>query len=160
MTENNEGNPGQESDDIAPGTPGRVTERDENAPGAAGAGQEPDEELSWAKRHVPKEPGMHPERTVFRKTELHWTMPVFTPDDARKIRQRTIKNLKGPGATILYQPFEKAIRDFTNALIEHQDRVAREILLHIADLQQQIDLLERKLEQARQTPSGMPEVQT
>jgi hypothetical protein len=117
--------------------------------GAENAGQEENSELEWAKRHVKEEPAPvtqepvpQPVRNVFRKTELHGTMPASTPDEGKKTRRRTMQSLKSPGAMVSYQPFETAFKDFICSLMERQDMMGEELLLHIADLQQQIDALE------------------
>jgi hypothetical protein len=91
---------------------------------------------------VKQEPVPQPVRNVFRKTELHGTMPASTPDEGKKTRRRTMQSLKSPGAMVSYQPFETAFRDFICSLMERQDMMGEELLLHIADLQQQIDALE------------------
>jgi len=141
--------------------PREVSQRDQIPSGAAGAGRI-DEEIAWARRHVqedpqpaPGNPIHRPKRTVFRKTELHGTMPGTTPAEQKKTRQRTLASLKGPDALVSYQPFELAFRDFTCSLLEQQILIEQNLLMQIADLQQQIDDLERAMKQARQ---ASPEV--
>jgi DNA-binding MarR family transcriptional regulator len=53
-----------------------------------------------------------------------------------------MQSLKSPGAMVSYQPFETAFKDFICSLMERLDMMGEELLLHIADLQQQIDALE------------------
>jgi|WetSurMetagenome_2_1015567.scaffolds.fasta_scaffold745510_1 hypothetical protein len=129
-----------------------VSQRDQIPSGAAGAGRKND-----GKAQDPKEAGVQPVRGIFRKTELHGELPEMTPAEQRKIRNRTLESLKGPGATVSYQPFEKAFRDFTCSLIEHQYFVEEQMLLRIADLQQQIDVLERRQKQLRPLSPGTAE---
>jgi hypothetical protein len=128
--------------------------------GAECAGQEENSELEWAKRHIMEEPAPvehepvpQPVRTVFRKTELHGTTTVSTPVEGKKIRRRTMQHLKSPGAAVSYQPFETAFRDFICSLMERQDLMGEELLLHIADLQQQIDALEDRESEVKKTVS-------
>ena len=68
-----------------------------------------------------------------------------------------MENLKGPGAAVSYQPFEKAFRDFTCSLIEHQNLMEEHLNLRIAELRQQVDALERTAGQDRPAPAGDPE---
>ena len=138
----------RESEGVA-GPSREVSQRDQIVSGAENAGQEENSELEWAKRHVKEEPApvkqepvTQPVRNVFRKTELHGTMPASTPDEGKKTRRRTMQSLKSPGAMVSYQPFETAFKDFICSLMERQDMMGEELLLHIADLQQQIDALE------------------
>jgi hypothetical protein len=138
----------RESEGVA-GPSREVSQRDQIVSGAENAGQEENSELEWAKRHVKEEPAPvtqepvpQPVRNVFRKTELHGTMPASTPDEGKKTRRRTMQSLKSPGAMVSYQPFETAFKDFICSLMERQDMMGEELLLHIADLQQQIDALE------------------
>ena len=147
------------------GIPREVSQRDQVPSGADCAGRE-NEEMAWAQRHVPEEPQPvsgspvpRPTRSVFRKTELYGEISAITPVEQRKLRHRTMDCLKGSGATVSYQPFEQAFRDFTCSLIEHQYVIEQEMLVRIADLQQQIDVLERRQEQLRQAPAGNAEVQ-
>jgi hypothetical protein len=93
-----------------------------------------------------------PARSVFRKTELLGIAPPTEPDAIKKVRQRTLRNIRDPDGTIAYRPFEDAFRDFTCSLVERQDKVYDEMLLHVADLQQQIEALERRIEESRRVP--------
>ena len=151
----------------SPGTPVRkgegvagpsreVSKRDQMASGAGSAGRE-DEELRWARRNVPEEPEQRRTRSVFRKTELHGTASPSTPDECRKVRRRTMQNLKAPGGVVAYIPFEAAFRDFICSLMERQNLKAEETFLHIADLQQRLDALEERMEQFRTAPDSEPE---
>lgn len=162
MTKENEQTTGRRSEGSA-GTPREVSQRDQIPSGAAGAGRK-NEEMAWAQRLVPEEPQPvsgspvpWPNRTVFRKTELHGMVPGNTPAEQKKIRQRTLASLKGPDAVVLYQPFERAFRDFTCSLLEQQALIEEDLVLQIADLQQQIDAFERAINQARQASPENPE---
>ena len=64
-----------------------------------------------------------------------------------------MQSLKSPGSMVSYQPFETAFRDFICSLMERQDLMGEEFLLHIADLQQQIDALEDQLNKIKKTES-------
>ena len=64
-----------------------------------------------------------------------------------------MQSLKSPGSMVSYQPFETAFRDFICSLMERQDMMGEELLLHIADLQQQIDALEDQLNMVKKTVS-------
>jgi len=157
---------GRESEGVA-GPSREVSQRDQIDTRAECAGQEENRELEWAKRHVKEEPATvkhepvqrellpQPVRTVFRKTELHGTVPASTPEEGKKIRRRTIQSLKSPGAMVSYQPFETAFRDFICSLMERQDLMGEELLLHIADLQQQIDALEDQLNKVKKIESSV-----
>jgi hypothetical protein len=85
-------------------------------------------------------------------------MPGNTPAEQKKIRQRTLASLRGPDAIVLYQPFERAFRDFTCSLLEQQALIEEDLVLQIADLRQQIDALERAIDQARHVSPENPEV--
>jgi len=150
---------GRESEGVA-GPSREVSQRDQIVSGAECAGQEENSELEWAKQHVKEEPAPvkqepvpQPGGTVFRKTELHGTTTVSTPNESKKIRRQTMQRLKSPGAAVSYQPFETAFRDFICSLMEQQDMMGEELLLHIADLQQQIDALEDQLNKVKKTIS-------
>lgn len=130
-----------------------VSQNDPAVPGTAKTGPA-DEELAWARKHVPG-PGTVGRKTgVFRKTELRGIAPPSTPEEIKKARQRTMKTLKDPGGVIAYRPFEDAFREFICSLMEQQDRVYDEMLLHVADLQQQVDVLERRIAEARASPGS------
>jgi hypothetical protein len=116
-------------------------------------------ELAWAKKHVPGHRTVHrPAKSVFRKTELLGIAPPTEPEAIKKARQRTLKNIRDPDGMIAYRPFEDAFRDFVCSLVERQERVYDEMLLHAADLQQRIDALECRLEEYRHASPGRLEV--
>lgn len=137
--------------------PSREVPQENKAVPGAGAAGPVDDELEWAKKHVPghRKAGRRV-KGVFRKTELLGNAPPAEPDAARKARQRTKKNLNNPGSAIAYRPFEDAFRDFVCSLVERQDMIYDEMLMHVADLAQQIDELERQC--AGQDGSGSTEV--
>ena len=171
MIDNTEETPGKSMGISEPGSEGvagpsrEVSQRDQSASGTVSTGQEENSELEWGKQHVKEEPlpvkhepvkqepVLQPVRTVFRKTELHGVTPGTTPDEGKKTRRRTMQSLKSPGAMVSYQPFETAFRDFICSLMERQDMMGEELLLHIADLQQQIDALEDQLNMVKKTVS-------
>lgn len=104
-------------------------------------------ELQWARRHVPEDaPAFRPVQNVVRKTELLGTSPIKTPDEARKIRSRTMRNLKDPGSDISCHSLDASFRDFIGSLIERQDAIRDDLLFQITDLGQRIDEIEQRLE--------------
>jgi hypothetical protein len=108
------------------------------------------EELEWARKHARGRRAVRkPAKTVFRKTELLGIAPPSEPVAIKKVRQRTLKNIRDPDGEVAYRMFEDSFRDFTCSLVERQDKVYDEMLLHVADLQQQIDVLETRLEETR-----------
>jgi hypothetical protein len=118
-----------------------------------------DDELAWARKHVPGHRTVHrPAKTVFRKTELLGIAPPTEPDAIKKTRQRILKNIRDPDGMIAYRPFEDAFRDFTCSLVQRQDKVYDEMLMHVADLQQRIDALECRIEEIRNVRSDVAEV--
>lgn len=122
---------------------------DHTVPGTERTGPA-EEELDWARKHVPGHGKEHRKvKSVFRKTELWGIAPPSTPAEIKKARQRTMKNLKDPGGVIAYRPFEDAFREFVCSLMEQQDRVYDEMLMHVTDLQQQLDVLERGIAEMR-----------
>ena len=155
----------RESEGVA-GPSREVSQRDQIVSGAENAGQEENSELEWAKRHVKEEPAPvkqepvtqepvpQPVRNVFRKTELHGTTPASIPDECKKTRKRTMQSLESPGVMESYHPFEVAFKDFICSLMEHQDMMGEDLLLHIADLQQQIDALKDKVNKVKKTESS------
>ena len=118
------------------------------------------EELQWAKKHVPAKRTVHKPvpKSVFRKTELLGIAPPSAPDEIKKARQRTLRIIRDPDGEVAYRMFEDSFRDFTCSLVERQDKVYDEMLLHVADLQQQIDALERRIEGLRHVSPGATEV--
>ena len=150
----------RESEGVA-GPSREVSQRDQIVSGAENAGQEENSELEWAKRHVKEEPAPvkqepvpQPVRNVFRKTELHGTTPASIPDECKKTRKRTMQSLESPGVMESYHPFEVAFKDFIYSLMEHQDMMGEDLLLHFADLQQQIDALKDKVNKVKKTESS------
>ena len=115
------------------------------------------DELEWARKHVPgKRTKQRPAQSVFRKTELRGIAPPTEPYAIKKSRQRILKNIRDPDGEVAYRVFEDAFRDFTCSLVERQDKVYDEMLLHVADLQQQIDAIENRIEESRRaTPDGL-----
>lgn len=135
-----------------------VSQADQSAPGTGTAGAA-NEELEWAKKHVHGRRAIRkPARSVFRKTELLGIAPPSEPDVIKKTRQRILKKIRDPDSDVLYRPFEDAFRDFVCSLVERQDRVYDEMLLHVADLQQQIDTLEDRPGTACRKTTGDAEV--
>ena len=135
-----------------------------NGPGPAGAieqdKEQENQELQWAQRKVPyDESPLRPVRSVLRRTELHGTAPSSTQDAIKKKRKRTNRELKNPTGAVPYAAFEIAYRDFICSLMEHQDMLREEMFLHIADLQQQIIVLEHRMEQEKSGSPGIPEVE-
>ena len=129
-------------------------------PSPAGANEPLDEnknrELLWAQRKVPEEePRPRLVKSVFRRTELHGTVPSSTPDSVRKKRKQTLQELNNPIGTVSYTTFETAFKDFICSLMECQDLMREEMLLHAADLQQQIEILEHRLDQDRYASSDI-----
>jgi hypothetical protein len=116
-------------------------------------------ELEWAKKHVPGNRTVHkPPKSVFRKTELLGIAPPAEPDAVRKTRQRTLKNIRDPDGEVAYRPFEDSFRTFICSLVERQERIYDEMLLHTADLAQRIDALERQRAKEQKT-QGTTEAQ-
>lgn len=140
-------------DDFCDVSQGNVPRSDQGYPGRE------NEEPEWGKRKRGKdEPAIRPVKAVFRKTELHGTLSAFTPDAKKKTRKRTLHRLKDPDAEVTYQQFESVFRDFVCSLMERQDRMNDEQLLHVAELRQHIDALERRLDtlaQASSNPSSI-----
>jgi hypothetical protein len=132
-----------------------VSQTDQPVPVPKGAGPA-NEELAWARKHVQGHRTVRkPPKSVFRKTDLLGIAPPSEPDTIRKARQRTLKSIRDPDGEVAYRPFEDAFRDFVCSLVERQNNVYDEMLLHSADLQQQIDALERRIEGLRHvSPKG------
>ena len=132
-----------------------VSQADHAAPGAGAAGPANDK-TEWAKKHVPgKRTVCKPApRTVFRKTELLGIAPPTEPDAIKKARQRTLINIRDPDGEIAYRPFEDSFRAFVCSLVERQERIHDEMLLHAADLQQQIDALGRQRAEQQKSPGN------
>lgn len=134
-----------------------VSPADHARPGAAETGRE-NRELQWAQRNVPDdEPVRRPVKEVLRKTELNGIRPPSAPDEMKKKRKRSLQNLRDPAGAVPYREFETTFKDFICSLMERQDVLQEEALLHVADLQQRIDALEDRLDQIRRASSGVPE---
>ena len=134
-----------------------VSNTDQTVPGTERTGPA-DEELTWARKHVPGHGTVgQTAGSVFRKTELLGIAPPSEPGAIKKARQRTLKRIRDPGGTIAYRPFEDAFRNFVCSLVERQDRVYDEMLMHVADLQQQIDALACRIEEIRLASPMEPE---
>ena len=147
---------GREGEGVA-GPSRKESPIDQSRPGAAEAGRE-NRELRWAQANVPEdEPVLRPVTDVFRKTELNGTRPPSTPDEMKKTRKRTLQKLKDPAGAVPYREFETAFKDFICSLMERQDVLHEEALLHVADLQQRISAFEDQLDQVRRASSGAPE---
>jgi hypothetical protein len=135
-----------------------VSQADHDRPGGLKTGQE-EKELRWAQQHVPEdEPKQRPVRSVFRKTELYGNVSDPGPDAMKKKRKRTEKKLEDPTGTVSCRQLETAFRDFICSLLERQDMIRDELLLHVADLQQRIDALEDRLEKIRYASPGVSEM--
>jgi len=149
--------PQRENTGIA-GPSREVSQTDTTGP-VKGATGPVNDELAWAKKHVPGHRTVHrPAKSVFRKTELLGIAPPTEPEAIKKARQRILKNIRDPDGEVAYRPFEDAFRDFTCSLVQRQERVYDEMILQVADLQQQIDALEQRLEETRGVSPGDGEV--
>jgi hypothetical protein len=134
-----------------------VSKRDHEPSGAACAGQE-NEELEWARRHMPEEPvssgkspagpedRQEPAGEVFRKTELHNAPPVPDENELRKLRSRMMKRLKRRDPEIQYLQFETSFREFICSLLVRQYREENELREQIAALWEQARILDDRLE--------------
>lgn len=151
------GIPQRSSDGVA-GTAREVSQCDHRPSGTACAGRE-NEELEWARRHVPEDPVSRPIRSVFRKTELHGTPRARTPGETNRRRKEIIDEAQRPGAEPLSRQAIDACRALLDTLIGKQDRQYEELLLHVADLQQQINAIEQKLREGPGNDrAGIPQV--
>jgi len=145
--------PQRESDGIA-GASREVSKCEQELTGAAGAGQD-DDELQWARKHVPEVAGdCRPKNSVFRKTELHRAPHGSPAEEAAKTRKRVIKELDNPGSAITLRPYETAFRDLVCSIIGQQDLLEEKLFLHIADLQQQITDLQQQIDAIEQRPGA------
>jgi len=134
-----------------PGPSREVSQTDHTvSEGSGSANDEPER----ARKHMPGHRTVRkPAKSVFRKTELLGIAPPSEPEGIKKVRQRTLKSIRDPDGEVAYRPFEDAFRDFVCSLVERQNNVYDEMLLHAADLQQRIDALERRLEEIRHASS-------
>ena len=156
-TAGSDGIPQRRSEGVA--GPSREVSKNDHVPsGAIDAGRE-NEELEWARRHVPEDgPAFKPVRIVFRKTELSGSEPETSPEERRRIRKNMLKRIRDAGTKISYQPFKTAFQEFIRSLREHQDLVAEKLLLNLADLDQRITALERMRNEVWSESPGSPEV--
>ncbi|MCK9579514.1 MAG: hypothetical protein M0Q92_03565 [Methanoregula sp.] len=117
--------------------------------------REENDELEWARKHVPGNRTVRRSaKSVFRKTELLGIAPPVEPEEIKKVRQRTLKNIRDPDGEVAYRSFEDSFRTFVCSLVERQDRIYDEMLLHAADLQQQIDALGRQRAEQQKSPGN------
>jgi hypothetical protein len=123
--------------------PSREVSECDHRPSGAGCAGRMNEELEWARRHVPEEPV--PVRSVFRKTGLHGTSRARTPGEKNRRRKKIIDESQKPGEEPVSRQVIAACRDLLDTLIGKQDLLYEEMLLHVADLQRQINALEQKL---------------
>lgn len=98
-----------------------------------------------------------PKTGVFRKTELHGTVPAQTRAEQERVRSRTQKNLRSPDSDVAYVPFDTAFRDLICSVIQRQDRIREELLMLDADLRQQITALEVRMGKNGKQPVETPE---
>lgn len=120
------------------------------SPDACTSRTKENDELQWARHHVPGDaPAFRPVHNVFRKTELLGTSPEKTPDEARKVRSRTMRNLKDPGSEISCHSLDVSFRDFICSFVERQDAIQDELFFQIADPGQRIDEIEERLERCQ-----------
>jgi hypothetical protein len=99
-------------------------------------------EPAGERRQMPEEPVSRPVRSVFRKTELHGTPRIRTPEVKNQRRKTIIEESGKPGTGTIPPQAMAAFRDILDTIIGKQDRLYEEMLLNVADLQQQIDALE------------------
>jgi hypothetical protein len=138
-----------------------ISQPEDEMSGTENAGQEENSELEWGKQHVNagpeavlQEPVPQPVRTVFRKTELHGATRKSTTVKGGKTRRRTIQSRERPGVMMSYHTFEVAFKDLICSLMERQDMMGEDHLLHITNLQQQITALEGRENEVKMTVSG------
>jgi hypothetical protein len=141
-----------------------VSQPDQTVSGTENTGQEENSELEWAKLHakekpeepaaVEQEPVLQPVRNVFRKTELHGATMASTPGVRKKTRRRTKQSLESQSVMASCHRFEVVFKDLICSLMESQDMMEEDLLLHIADLQQQITALEDRENTVKKTVSG------
>jgi hypothetical protein len=167
-SENNEDNltpgpsePDEQGSERVAGPSPEISQRENEMSGTENAGQEENRELEWGKQHVNagpaailEEPVPNTVRKVFRKTELHGATRGSTTVKSRKTRRRKMESRGSPGVMMLYHTFEVAFKDLICSLMERQDMMGEDHLLHIADLQQQITALEGREHEVRTTVSG------
>jgi hypothetical protein len=149
------------SDGVA-GSSHDVSQPDQTVSGTNSTGLEKINELAWAKLHakeelgaVEQEPVLKPVRNVFRKTELHGAILASTQEGRKKTRRRAKQSLESQGVMASCHRFEVVFKDLICSLMESQDMMGEDLLLHIADLQQQITALEARENTVKKIVSGM-----
>ena len=122
-------------------------------PGAGPESRDPARAHSRKNKEAPR-----PERAkkVLRKTELHGN--VRTREDATRIRKRMMHDLKASCNDEIVVRFERTLGEFTDSLIERQNRIEDALLLQIAELGQRTDDLEQYLLERGRTAPVEPEV--
>jgi len=95
-------------------------------------------------------------RKVFRKTELHGR--VRTREDARKFRKQLLQDLKDSGDGETVARFGAVLREFIDSIIERQNRIEDTLRLHLAELEQRVDELEKRMAGRVRTSPAEPEV--
>jgi hypothetical protein len=103
---------------------------------------------------------IRPLRSAFRKTELHGTHRERTPEEKAKLRKKLMEEAGGPDIEALYQPVADEFRSIIDTIIERQDKAQEEMLGYLADLQQQIDAIERMRDLHRSATSDDTEACT
>jgi hypothetical protein len=111
-----------------------------------------------ARRNPPEV--IRPLRSAFRKTELHGTHRERTPEEKAKLRKKLMEEAGGPDIEALYQPVADEFRSIIDTIIERQDKAQEEMLGYLADLQQQIDAIERMRDLHRSATSDNTEACT
>jgi hypothetical protein len=152
MTEKNEEANKRENEGDA-GDPREESQCGHRLPGAVtGAGHKGNEELRWARRHVPYDPGKppasqpapQPAREVFRKTELHVRPPpAHLTDEKRRARRRRA----GMAVRDLCPAFEAAFQAILRSLLERQDAIADDLTEDVTLIQERLEALDERLGQ-------------
>jgi hypothetical protein len=152
------------SDGVA-GPSREVSQPDQTVSGVENTGLVENNELEWAKLHakdeqedpaaVEQEPVLQPVRNVFRKTELHGATLGSTSDVRRKTRRRVKQSLESQSVMASCHRFEVVFKDLICSLVESQDMMGEDLLLHIADLQQQINAFEARENTVKKAVSVM-----
>lgn len=153
MTNDHETTGERGSDGVA-GPSREVSQKDQTKPVADGTGREDYAELMWARRNVKDDPVPEPDTEavippameVFRKTELHATPPDTGSEDLKKLMNQMMKRLKSRDPEILYLQYETAFREFICSLLVRQYREEQEHRKQVAELWEQIGLLDDRLE--------------
>jgi hypothetical protein len=86
--------------------------------------------------------GSRKPKLVELKTGLRGLSIDAIPLPKRSVRSQTEKELLARDSDVQYSDAEKANRNLICSLIERQDRVVEQLLLHINDLQYRVDDLE------------------